>query len=260
MYGTWHSSLSEKEGEIVGRKEKTRRLWFKSIVITLIFAILFFVNIDAIEDKCVFLRIFKQNVKWIEHIVESYSPLFLATIVMTIIFWSMFKLSISVNKISFAGVDISLKDSDKAVKNAVKNYLNTKRSLFFFKSEYDNICEVFDSYHCIYDFLRAQMHEFEGKEKIDSIVYLEIQEMLRELNKFLTLYQSDFRRWFAFYERKNTESFISLGEFQKKYPRFDELINDFCDLNKSMRRHSQFFGVTILDWEYDKIANDYQGQ
>ena len=61
-------------------------------------------------------------------------------------------LSISVKGVSFAGFEITLKDTDKAVKNNIKNYLNTKRSLFYIKTEYDNFCEVFDSYHGIYDF------------------------------------------------------------------------------------------------------------
>ena len=231
----------------------------KIIICVIVFAVLFFVNLDALEDKCVFLQTFKANIRWIENIVESYSQLFFAVIIFTVAIWAAFKISISVKNVSFAGFDISVKDSDKAVKNSVKNYLNTKRSLFVFKPEYDNICEVLDSYHCIYDFLRTQMLGYEGKRKKDSIIYAEIQKMLEELNEFLTVNQSDYRRWFAFYERKKSDSFITLWEMQKEYPRFDELMKDFTAINISMRNHAQFFNIDILDWEYEMTSNDCEG-
>ena len=206
--------------------------------------------------KCVFLQTFKANILWFKYLVETYSQLFLAVVIFSVVLWAAFNISISVNNISFSGFDISLKDSDKAVKNRVKNYLNTKRSLFMFKPEYDNICEVFDSYHCIYDFLRTQMLEFEGKKKNKSTVYAEMQKMLGELNKFLTINQSDYRRWFALYERKNTDSYITLWEAQKEYPRFNKLMQDFASLNKSMRFHAQLFNIDILDWDYEITSSD----
>ena len=94
------------------------------------------------------------------------------------------------------------------------------------------------------------MLEFDDKKRVNSGVYLEIEKMLEELNRFLTVYQSDFRRWFAFYERKHVDSYISLSEFQRDYPRFDSLLRDFVELNESMRQHAEYFGIDILDWEY----------
>lgn len=243
----------------MGTKKSIGRIILKIIICIIVFAGMFFVNLDAVEDKCFFLQTFKANIWWLENIVESYSQLFFAIIVFAVVLWAAFKISISVKNVSFAGFDISVKDSDKAVKNSVKNYLNTKRSLFVFKPEYDNICEVLDSYHCIYDFLRTQMLEYEGKKKKTSIVYAEIQKMLEELNVFLTVNQSDYRRWFAFYERKNSDSYITLREMQKKYPRFEELMKDFATLNESMRNHAHFFCIDILDWEYELTSNDCEG-
>lgn len=95
-------------------------------------------DLDYLEDKCTFLRIFILNVNWLEHLIESYTSLFILTVVVAFIIWAMFTLSISVKGVSFAGFEITLKDTDKAVKNNIKNYLNTKRSLFYIKTEYDN--------------------------------------------------------------------------------------------------------------------------
>ena len=167
----------------------------------------------------------------------------------------MSKLSVSVKGVSFAGIEVALKDIDENVKNSVRNYLNTKRSLFNFKPEYDNICEVFNSYYAIYDFLRGQLLEFEKRNKTDSKLYSEIQNMLKELNKFLTMYQSDYRRWFAWYESQNGENYVPLAEFQKDYPSYDTLIQHFKKLNISMQKSAEVFDINILDWENDDAVN-----
>lgn len=229
----------------MSRNRKIGKSFFQIIIALIIFFLLFFVDLDYLEDKCTFLRIFKLNVNWLEQLIESYTSLFILTVVVAFIIWAMFTLSISVKGVSFAGFEITLKDTDKAVKNNIKNYLNTKRSLFYIKTEYDNFCEVFDSYHGIYDFLRNQLLEFEDKKKTSSMYYSEIQTMLKELNRFLTVHQSDYRRWFAFYEKKKEDSFVSLGELQKEYPQFDILMHDFQILNEAMRKHAESFDIDM---------------
>lgn len=165
------------------------------------------------------------------------------------------KLSVSVSGVSFAGLEITLKDTDANVKNRVRNYLNTKRSLFYIKPEYDNICEVFTSYYAIYDFLRGQILEFENKKKTNSKLYCEIQNMLKELNIFLTMHQSDYRRWFTWYEKRNEEYYVPLAEVQKAYPSYEILIRDFIKLNLSMQEHAKVFDINMLDWENDNASD-----
>lgn len=246
---------NHKEGtsEVMSKNVKVGKRIVKFFTVLIPGIILFLVDLNSLEDKCAFLTIFKTNVDLLENIVETYSPLFWATIILIAIIWSMFKISISIKGVSFAGFDVALKDSDKVVKSNIKNYLNTKRSLFYIKPEFDNICEVFDSYHSIYDFLRTQLLEFEDKKRVDSLFYSEIQNMLKELNKLLTVHQSNYRRWFAFFEKNNAETFITLGELQKQYPEFDIMMRDIEELNKSMRKHAKLFGIDMLDWEYEKI-------
>lgn len=227
----------------------------KYIFIAIILIILSTVDLDAIEDKLIFLKVFKLNINWLNHIVESYAQLFIGTIILIAIVGAAVKLSVSISGVSFAGFEITLKDTDANVKNKVRNYLNTKRSLFYIKPEYDNICEVFTSYYAIYDFLRGQLLEFENRKKTDSRLYCEIQNMLKELNKFLTMYQSDYRRWFAWYEKQKEECYIPLAEFQKAYPSYDILIRHFKELNLSMQEHAKVFDINMLDWENDNADN-----
>ena len=107
----------------MSRNRKIGKSFFQIIIALIIFFLLFFVDLDYLEDKCTFLRIFKLNVNWLEQLIESYTSLFILTVVVAFIIWAMFTLSISVKGVSFAGFEITLKDTDKAVKNNIKNYL-----------------------------------------------------------------------------------------------------------------------------------------
>ena len=105
----------------MSRNRKIGKSFFQIIIALIIFFLLFFVDLDYLEDKCTFLRIFKLNVNWLEQLIESYTSLFILTVVVAFIIWAMFTLSISVKGVSFAGFEITLKDTDKAVKNNIKN-------------------------------------------------------------------------------------------------------------------------------------------
>ena len=56
-----------------------------AIIALIIFFLLFFVDLDYLEDKCTFLRIFKLNVNWLEQLIESYTSLFILTVVVAFI-------------------------------------------------------------------------------------------------------------------------------------------------------------------------------
>ena len=167
---------------------------------------------------------------------------------MIIIFtvWSVSKFSVSVSGVSIAGIDISLKDTDKVVKSNIRNFLNTKRSLFCLKPNYDNFDDVFSSYHSIYDFLRSQLHLYDSEDNNKSNVYDEVQNMLSKLNQFLAKYQSDYRRW---YEKKNDEEFIFLDVLQPQYGKYEELVEEFKKINLYMQEKAKIFGINMLEWK-----------
>ena len=112
---------------------KNKRNREKHIVFIIVLIILFSVNLDEIENKMCFLKTFKGNINWLNNIVERYSQLFVAMILLIGIIGAAIKLSVSISGVSFAGIEIALKDVDTTVKNKVRNYLNTKRSLFYIK-------------------------------------------------------------------------------------------------------------------------------
>lgn len=159
------------------------------------------------------------------------------------LFLKINRAKIYLNKISLLGLTIEVKETDKEVKNKVKQFLDSKRTLFFFDKEKDNIDDVLQSYYEIYKFLRECMSNFEKFDNADdNQCYVKLKEMIICLNEFLTNYQSDYRHWY----KANVDSEyngITIHEFQQKYFKYQELCNAFEELNAQMIIYGEFFNV-----------------
>ena len=213
--------------------------------------LLFFCDLNALFDSLKWLDVFKKNMYWIESIIDTFTPMAVFVIVVGFVIWAKMKLSFTVTGCSVGGVEISLKNVEDEVKCNIRNYLNTKRSLFVTEPEYDNFADVFNSYHAVYEYLRKQLLLFDGQKKIDSSTYKEIQNMLKELSFFLTKYQSDYHRW---YEKKCEEDFMPLATLQKEYPKYADLVKGFKMINKIMQNAAKTFEVDTFSWE-DRIGS-----
>lgn len=254
MQCTWNYAL---RGRMKLEKKTEKKVIKYAIIIMVIIAlwfVLFTVDIDALENQWKVLVIFKRNIRWMEGLVETFSPLAIFALLLVFAIWAISKFSFSVNGFSIAGIEISLKDTDKFVKTNVRNFLNTKRSLFFLKPEYDNFNDVFLSYYSVYDFLRSQLLLFEGKSITKSSVYNDVQDMLSKMNQFLTKYQSDYRRW---YEKKSNDEFVFLEVLQSQYDKYEELVKEFEKINFFMQEKAKVFDIDMLEWEEpnDELEN-----
>lgn len=210
------------------------------IVFVGMIAILVFVDISMLISNLTCLSILKKNLYWIERMLDTFTPLLVLTLFLMFVLWAKTNLSITIKSISVGGVEVSLKDSEDEVKNNVRNFLNTKRSLFKIIPEYDNFYDVFNSYHEIYEFLRTQLGLFISSNKQGSDTYITLRNMLKELNCFLTKYQPDYRRW---YEKEIEKEFIPLSKLQKKYSKYDEIVEAFKGLNEKMSCLAKQFRV-----------------
>lgn len=217
--------------------------------------ILVIVDIPSLISNLTCLSILRKNLYWIERMLETFTPLLVLTFISIFILWAKTQLSITMTSFSVGGVVISLKDSENEVKNNVRNFLNTKRSLFKIIPEYDNFYDVFNSYHEIYEFLRTQLGLFISSNKQGSDTYKTLQEMLKELNCFLTQYQSDYRRWYETQiekEKKKEKDFIPLCELQKKYSKYVDMLSAFEKTNEKMACLAEKFNVdTFLNNDLD---------
>ena len=213
--------------------------------------LLLFCDLNTLFDSFRCLNILKKNMYWIESIIETFTPMAVLGIIVVFAVWAKIKLSFTVTGCSIGGVEISLKNVEEEAKSNIRNYLNTKRSLFVTELEYDNFADVFASYHAVYEYLREQLLLFDGHKKIGSGIYKEIQHMLKELNFFLTKYQSDYHRW---YEKKCEDDFVPLVILQKEYPKYTDLVAGFKEINTIMKEAAKIFEIDTFSWE-DSIGS-----
>lgn len=190
-------------------------------------------------------RVFAKNIKFINMIIEDYKWICIAVIAVFVWHYLRNKTHFRVPKIKIAGMEIELDNTEDVVKNNVKNYLATKRSLFAIDIEHDNFDDVMSSYHGTYCFIREQMSYFEDISQTDSFTYKKLMEIILTLNRFLTKNQSDYRRWYKF---ENEKSFIPLKQLQPQYYAYDKLIADFKAVNFEMCRYAKDLDLDISRW------------
>ncbi len=215
-------------------------------IIVIILLIIFLVvtykyDLTVIVDFLFNVEPLHSNLKLIYSVITDHIILFVLGFVS--LFLKINRAKVYLNKISILGLTIEVKETDKEVKNKVKQFLDSKRTLFFFDKEKDNIDDVLQSYYEIYKFLRECMSNFEKFDNADdNQCYVKLKEMIICLNDFLTNYQSDYRHWY----KVNVDSEyngITIHDFQQKYFKYKEICNAFEELNTQMKRYGEFFNT-----------------
>jgi hypothetical protein len=187
---------------------------------------------------------FAANMNFITEILTKYVAVIIGVIVTWgIVFWRKYA-DVKVPSITIAGIEFNLKNIDGIVKSNLANYLVTKRSLFKINVTQDNFDDVFESYHSIYEFIRLQMSYYENVSTTKNDIYLEMKSMLKDLNRFLTANQTNYRRWYKFESEKQ---YKFIDELQKEYPQYDELVQAFLDINTTMLKHMSKLDIEI-EW------------
>ncbi|NFF79287.1 hypothetical protein FCV38_20500 [Clostridium sporogenes] len=152
-------------------------------------------------------------------------------------------------KINLGGVNIIFDDPEKLFKQQVKNFLNTKRTLFKIDNR-DNFYETLDSYYSVYTFLREEIKIYDTKISKDSEQYKVANKMMKELNSFLTAHQNNFRRWYKYVMDEKVEEMHDkdIGDIQEEYRHYDKMVNDFANLNNVFCELSSEFDIDVNKW------------
>lgn len=231
-------------------KVKKKISWLLAAACLIIIVIVLFVDITGLGNIS-WLVTFKENIKWLAGIANTYAALVVFIVVLIFVIQIAMRFSISMRNATVLGIEFSLKNPDEIVKNNMRNYLCTKRTLFEINEQYDNFCEVFDSYHDVYGFFRQQLSEYENNNGVKGDVYSKLVDIIRELNVFLTKHQAHFRDWIDWRKKQDETKYIEFSILQRECPRYHELINDFNTINKSMINHARDFQVNFVDWDKD---------
>lgn len=176
------------------------------------------------------------------------------------------KYSLKLERLTFGGLNILFDSSDLLYKRSVRNFLDTKRSVFKIDPHYDSFEEVFNSLYDIYNFIRVEMRVLDVQRKKDIELYRTSNEMLKRLNQLLTKNQNNYRRWHKYISTNDTVltrdkdsngeavsliyHLTPIGIIQSHYYHFSQLMAELESINKFFREEvSDKFGIDIAKWE-----------
>ena len=199
-----------------------------------------------------FLRILWSNFNSIATMIYTLVPLIILLILVLLFIAN--KWALRVEKMSIGGCDILFDNPTKLYRRKIKNYLDTKRTIFKIDYNYDNFFDTLNSYFEIYRFFRDKS-KILGKIKNKNIKFSRNKESanlydltnqtIQILNEFLTKNQSNYRRWYKYMELTAEKAFYltPIGELQKQYPYYKDLCCCFEEVNS--------FFVDIIAREFD---------
>lgn len=188
------------------------------------------------------------------------------TILVCIISYVMFtsylgkKYSLRIDRLSLGGLNILFDTSRTLYIKSVANYLDSKRTLFRIEPKYDNFSDVFESYFQTYNFFRKEMIILDPQK--DKDLYDLTNNILQELNKFLTIHQNNYRRWYEKVSSDNLTEYSHEGsgkyfyntpicEIQEEYYDYDNLLKGFQSINLFFENNVKApFGVNSEKWDW----------
>jgi len=240
--------------------KRAGRIIVSTTVIIAILIVLGTIEIKNISNT--FLRTLWSNFNSISKIVYVLIPLILLLILILLFLTN--KWALRVEKMSIGGFNIIFDNPAKLYKRQVKNYLDTKRTIFKIDCEYDNFYETFDSFFEIYKFFRDEAKTLGNvknqgtkfsRNKESANLYNLTNQAIQTLNDFLTKNQSNYRRWYKYIEKTNEEAFYltPIGKLQKEYPHYGELCSGFKEINAFFANTiASEFDIDIIKWNVEQ--------
>lgn len=230
--------------------DKSKKKIFCLIIIIALIIISFSIDINKVFSRYFWYINFKNNLKLIIKFVTMFYPVLIILMIYFVYKILNKKWVFRVEKLSLGGFNIIFDNPEKLFKQHVRNFLNTKRTLFKIDEDKDNFYETLNSYYSIYNFIREEMKLFDPKIAEKSKSYKAANNMIQELNDFLTKHQNNFRRWYEYIIDKNVEQNFDkdIGIIQKEYRNYDKMIEDFKRLNTSFCNVSSEFEIDVAKW------------
>jgi len=161
------------------------------------------------------------------------------------------------SKTRFELVDLTLNFRGPSIKYKVeRNYenleiahkilveLTTRKAAIPIDEKFDVIKEVYDSWYSLFQITRNEIKKISGKTlqndpSSDNLVKMATDILNEGLRPHLTKYQSAFRKWYDEEIKDPDNRGKSPQEIQKKFPQFNELINDMKEVNGLMIQYKQ---------------------
>ncbi len=227
------------------------------LLIVIVCVILFFLSTTTIQAiDCVYFKNLWHNLRFISNALYILIPLFF--IGLLLFFLLTQKWVLRVEKMNIGGFSILFDNPIKIYKKQVRNYLDSKRTIFKIDLDNDNFKETFDSYYDVYKFFVEEIKMIgdipdKRAEKNDRVHFYNMaNQILKTLNRFLTKHQSNYRRWYTYLKKNNEDEYYltPIGKLQKNYRYYEELCSDFKEINNFfMNKVANEFEIDIEKWK-----------
>lgn len=148
------------------------------------------------------------------------------------------KKSITIDEINLGIGDSSVKftynKKDQEIAYKLWIELSTRKIGLLFDKEHDVITEVYNSWYEFFKIARELLKEIPANRLPYSNDLIELTEKVlnKGLRPHLTTWQAKYRKWYENESKSNTTD--TPQELQRKYPLYDELVNDLIETNKKM--------------------------
>lgn len=158
----------------------------------------------------------------------------------TIKFFLKKKFKIVTMNINIANIgSVSIEKNRDISKIAHKAWVEimTRKVGLLFEEDKDVIVEVYNSWYALFEIIRELLKEIEPRKKDTEIEKLEdilIKTLNYGLRPHLTKWQAKFRRWYEQEIGIEENQKLSPQEIQRKYDKYDELVEDLKKTNKQM--------------------------
>ncbi len=148
-------------------------------------------------------------------------------------------------------IRFKLNKKDKEIAYKLWVELSTRKLGIPLDMDNDVIYEVYNSWYEFFKITRESLKEFPVAKLENSnsteIIDIAIAVLNGDLRKHLTKWQAKFRHWYEIEIDKEENYDISPQEIQKKFPEYDELVNDLkkgnkCLINYTNLLHDIAFG------------------
>lgn len=195
------------------------------------------------------ISIFRDNMFYIVNLISKFKSIIILVILFGLYIIAKSKWVFKVEKLNYGGITFAFNKPDKILKQNIKNFLNTKRTLFKINPNKDNFYETISSYYEVYKLIRDEMYPYDI-EASNKDIYVAANEMIKTLNDFLTEYQSDYKRWYEYVmeNQKHINYNMDIGEVQKEYRHYDEMIQAFKEVNEKFSKYAQTFDINTEKW------------
>lgn len=148
------------------------------------------------------------------------------------------KKSITIDEINLGIGDSSIKliynKKDQEIAYKLWIELSTRKIGLLFDKEHDVITEVYNSWYEFFKVARELLKDIPVSRLFYSNDLIELTEKVlnKGLRPHLTTWQAKYRKWYEKESVINNE--YTPQELQRRYPHYDELVDDLIETNKRM--------------------------